>query len=165
MKRQKNIISDVIIEFIQKQRWRRFSLNGLLEKTGLKRLYVIRVLDKFHDEGYLELIEENFIRPNWKETGPNRRNPTFRCIKDLSLRKPNRAKNRRDKIWRTLRYLKKATRSDITRLTGCTHGIVVSYTVLLSKYNYIKAVGKRGQEKVWILVQDVGPKRPILKEK
>lgn len=160
MKIKKNLTSGVV-EFIKKRK--RFSLKNLVATTGFERKQIIRILSKLCNEGYIEPIQKNNIS-NLKEVKSPVNNSVFRCLKDLSLRKSIRPENSRDKIWKTLRYIKKATRSDIVRLTGCAPSTVEDYTRLLSKHNYIKKIGMQGREKVWFLVQDIGPRKPAIRK-
>lgn len=122
-----------IIEFIQTHK--QFSVNDVAASTGYERKKTLRLLNKFCREGFLQLKKEQFITPKEKEMGPPRKNPIFARLQDMSLRRPARQESKRDKVWRTLRYIKKGTRSDIIRLSGCTHAVVENYTVLLSRYN------------------------------
>lgn len=138
--------------------------------TGLKRPPVLRVLERLRREGDLELVEETKTDVKPGENGPRRRNPTFRVVRDVRLRKDNQAKHRvtcRDKVWSTLRGLRPraTTYSELTRLTGCEAGTVNNAMKALAKGGFVKAKGKIGREAAWILVKDTGPKRPETPEK
>ncbi|MBU4316307.1 MAG: hypothetical protein KKF30_03435 [Proteobacteria bacterium] len=141
-----------------------FFLSDLTENSGIERVRLLRVLEKFRKEGYLEIIKELKIRPQKKEVGPYRRDPRYRVIKDISSRIFKRPEYAWQKVWRTLRHLRRATRSDVERLTGCPGKTVEYYTFQLAKRGYLKAAGRRGREKVWFLVKDVGPKPPNFSE-
>jgi len=151
--------TQAVIEFIKTRRI--FDLIQAVDALGIDRRKVLRVLDKLTREGFLEITKTAYQRPIKDEVGPARRNPKFKRIQDISARKPARPECARDKIWRTLRHLRKATRSDLTRLTGCHPKTVEDYTLLLEQYGFIKAIGKTvNQEKVWLLINNDGPKRP-----
>jgi hypothetical protein len=141
-----------------------FNLSDLAENAGVERVRLLRVLEKFRKEGYLEIIKELKIRPQKKEVGPYRRDPRYRVIKDISNRIFKRPECAWQKVWRTIRYLRRATRSDVERLTGCPGKTVEYYTFQLAKRGYLKAAGRRGKEKVWFLVKDTGPKPPDFSE-
>lgn len=151
-----------IIEFILKHR--RFYLADITDSMGVERRKALRILDKFKREGYLVEVKDERIPPAWSEVGPPRRNPLFRVIGDISQRKSTRPMCDRDKIWRTIRYLRKATRSDLMRLTGCSLGTAERYTKLLENHGYVRCIGRRSKEKVWLLVKDPGPKKPYIEE-
>jgi hypothetical protein len=89
----------------------------------------------------LVIVDERKIRPQAKEVGPYRRDPKYQLVNQILNRKPKRPVRAWQKVWRTLRHLRRATRSDLIRLTGCGYRTVEQYTVLLAKHGYIKAVG------------------------
>ncbi len=152
----------IIVQYILHQK--RFTLSDVIRDVGVKRQKALRILEKIKNEGYLSELKDERIPPLINEVGPPRRNPQYKVIGDLSLRKPNRPVCERDKLWRTLRYLHKATRSDLMRLTGCSLGTAERYTKLLEKHKYVRSIGRRSKEKVWFLINDIGPKKPIIHE-
>ena len=50
------------------------------------------------------------------------------------------------------------------RLSGCSEGSATDYTQLLEHHGYIRKIGKDGHLKVYMLVNDPGPKRPVTPE-
>jgi hypothetical protein len=150
-----------IIEFITTHR--RFFLSAVFEDTGIDRRKALRILEKLQAEGYLVEVREERVPLKLNEYGPDRRNPEYKVIKDISLRQRKKGLCNRDKIWKTLRILRRCTRSDLIRLTGCDK-TVEDYTRLLALHGYIKPIGRRSREKVWFLVNDIGPKRPHIPE-
>lgn len=153
--------TEAVSSFLRKKK--KFSLNKLVTATGIERKKLLRVCEKFRKEGILQIIEEENIRPARGENGPFRRNPRYERIKDVALR-PTRQRpvNERDKIWRTIRFLRRMKRSDLTRLTGCNESTVSVYTRKLVIHGYLKELGRNGREKVFFLIKDTGPKRPII---
>jgi hypothetical protein len=136
-------------------------LSGLPE---LPRRPVLRVLDRLCRDGDLKLQTEALVSPAPGESGPKRRNPTWLIVRDLRQRRDNQVKARvtcRDKIWGTLRSLRRAmTLSELCRLTGCGENVVREYLLMLVRHEYVAAKGKIGREKAWMLVNDCGPRRP-----
>jgi len=153
--------TETVIKFVSCHR--RFSLEDIVKYTGRNRRRLFRVLKKFCSEGFLQVTKEESIRPAAGEFGPCRKNPHYERIKDISLRqKKQRPLSDRDKMWRTIRYLKKFKRSDLIRLTGCNEGSVSGYTRKLVIHGYLKELGRSGKEKVFFLFNNQSPKRPII---
>ena len=150
-----------IVEFISQQK--RFYLADIMDSIGISRRQGLRFLSQLTKEGYLSELKVERIQLKLNEYGPARRNPQYKVIKDILTRQRKLPVNGRDKIWKTLRYLRKFTRSDLIRLTGCNK-IVEDYTRLLALHGYIRCIGRRSREKVWLLVKDMGPKRPRIPE-
>lgn len=146
------------------------SFPGLLQRLpGFERIRVLRVLDRLCREGDLELIREEKVRPVGRKSGPAQRSPTWRIIRDPRLRRDAQAKARvtcRDKVWGTLRGLRPraTTISEIVRLSGCEEQTVRESIKALEAGGFVKARGKIGREKGWILMKDVGAKRPEIPE-
>lgn len=151
-----------IISFLSYRK--RFYLTDVVKATGLDRRKLLRVLEKLRNEGYLEILDEEHIRAAYGERGPARRNPHYKLIKDISGRRTKRPDNKRDMIWRTLRYLRKTTCSNLVRITGCNERTVGDYIRKLASDGYIRSMGRYGKEKVWILVKDTGLQKPRITE-
>ncbi|WP_027190050.1 hypothetical protein [Fundidesulfovibrio putealis] len=137
--------------------------------TGLKRSPVLRVLERLRREGDLELVEETKADVKPGENGPRRRNPTFKVVRDIRQRRDAQAKGEvtcRDKVWGTLRGLRPraTTISELVRLTGCEEQTVRESIKALEAGGFVKARGKIGREKAWILMKDAGVKRPEIPE-
>lgn len=150
-----------IVEFISQHK--RFFLADIMNNIGISRLQGLRFLGKLTKEGYLSELRDERIQLKLNEYGPARRNPQYKMIKDILTRQKKLPVCDRDKIWKTLRYLRKFTRSDLIRLTGCDK-TVEDYTRLLARHGYIRSIGRRSKEKVWLLMNDIGPKRPHIPE-
>lgn len=149
-------------------RERNVALDAVMDRIeGFERRPVLRVLDRLCRDGDLRLESEGTV--DEQKPGPKLRNPTWRVIKDLRLRRDNQVKKRvtcRDKIWNTLRGLRPraTTYSELTRLTGCDARTVRNSIEVLEKGGFVKAKGKIGREKAWILTKDTGPRRPETSE-
>lgn len=139
------------------------TLTEVVDASGCPRRPVLRVLDRLCREGFLTLVEDIREYPAPGESGPKRRNPLYQVLRDLRLHRANQAKGRvtcRDKIWSTLRTVRRATLSDLQRLTGCDEGVCREYVHALVEHGYVRPVGKFGREKVWALIKDGGARRP-----
>lgn len=140
-----------------------FSLNDIVAASGIDRRKLLRVLEKSRKEGFLQIIGEEKVRPEMGENGPFRRNPRYKRIGDITSRpKKQRSLCGRDRIWRTIRFLRKFKRSDLIRLTGDNESTIYGYTRQLVIHGYLKELGRSGKEKVFFLFNDPGPKRPII---
>ncbi|ACL06457.1 hypothetical protein Dalk_4779 [Desulfatibacillum aliphaticivorans] len=142
-----------------------FLMSDAVKATGLDRRLVLRVLEKLRKEGYLEIIEDRREHGIFTEMGPARRNPRYKKVRDLSLRRSNRPLCEQDKIWRTLRMVRQATRSKIVMLSGCHPSTVEKYTQALEKEGVIRAIGRDGREKVFLVIKDNGPRHPVIPER
>lgn len=154
--------TQAILNFLSRRK--RFYLDEAVKETGLDRRKALRVLEKLHGNAFLNLLADERTPPRGSQTGPPRRNPRYEIVKDLGQRTPKRPECARDKIWRVFRYMRKVTRSDLARISGCSESSAEQYTRHLEKHGYIRAAGKRGKEKIWLLVKDTGPKKPKIKE-
>lgn len=141
----------------------RVALAEVVEASGCPRRPVMRVLDRLGREGWLRLAEEARERLRLGEFGPHRRNPTYEVLRDIRLHRSYQVRARvscRDKIWSTLRTVKRSTPSNLERLTGCCARAVADYLRILRSFGYVRETGKDSHEKVWALVKDPGARRP-----
>jgi Fic family protein len=152
----------VLLGFLPKKR-RTFTLSEAAAATGIDRRKLLRVLEKFAKEGFLQIIDEACVWPRPGETGPCRRDPRYKVIKSITERKrKTRPLCGRDKIWRTIRFLVRFKISDLTRLSVCNQRTVRDYTHQLVVHGHLKELGRNAREKVFLLLNDPGPKRPII---
>ncbi len=150
-------------DWIVENRRRRFWLSEVVQGTGLERRKVLRVLESLRRQGFFQVVAERAVRPvRAGELGPPRREPKFELLKDIGQLACSRRKGItcRDKIWRTLRALRIATRSELARLTGCSAGGIDDYLRLLKHYGFVRAAGKKGRERLFVLVKNPGAVRP-----
>lgn len=160
-------VIDPVIFFLLSTNQRRVTLNKLVEEVQCHRKGVLRAMDKLTAEGYLEEIEDNPQLKGYKDFGPQKQNPTWKVVGDLSSR-PTRQPKRdtdRDKIWRAIRNMVQGfTRTDLMRLSGASHAAVEDYTKLLERDGHIKTMGRNGRQKKYRLVSEE-LKRPKISEK
>ena len=153
--------TNILLDFLRKRR--AFNLSDVAESSGIERKKLLRVLEKFTKEGFLQKVGEGKVRPGIGENGPFRRNPRYKVIKKIAARqKKQRPLCDRDKMWRTIRFLRKFKRSDLIRLTEGNQSTIYGYTRSLVIHGYLKELGRSGKEKVFFLFNDPGPKRPII---
>jgi hypothetical protein len=141
----------------------RVTLAEVVDASCCPRRPVLRVLDRLTREGWLALVEDARQRPAPGECGPKRRNPTYEVRKDIRLHRAHQDKSRvtcRDKLWSTLRTLKRSTVSNLMRLTGCGEDVCREYMLILRDNGFTRQAGLDGREKVWLLVKDAGARRP-----
>jgi len=146
----------------------RVTLSEVVDASCCPRRPVLRVLDRLAREGWLELVEDARERPAPGECGPKRRNPAYLVHRDIRLHRANQDKSRvtcRDKLWTTLRNLRRSTVSNLMRLTGCGEDVCREYMGILRDNHYVRQAGLDGREKVWALVKDAGARRPETKER
>lgn len=153
--------TNILLDFLRKRRV--FNLSDVAVSSGIERKKLLRVLEKFSKEGFLQKVGEGKIRPAYGENGRFRRNPRYKVIKDITTRqKKQRPICDRDKMWRTIRFLRKFKRSELIRLTGVSEDNVSFYTRKLTAQGVLKVLGRSGKEKVFFLLNDPGPKKPII---
>lgn len=143
----------------------RVALAGVVEASDCPRRPVMRVLDRLVREGFLALASDERVQADkmGEVYGPKRRNPTYDVVRDVRLHRAHQAKSRvtcRDKLWSTLRAVRRATISHLARLTGCGPDTCREYLLCLLAHGYVRQSGKDGREKVWVLARDAGARRP-----
>lgn len=146
----------------------RITLAEVVDASCCPRRPVLRVLDRLTRDGWLDMVENVGQWPAPGESGPRRRNPTYEVRKDIRLHRAHQAKSRvtcRDKLWSTLRTVKRATLSHLMRLTGCGEEVCREYLGILRDNGYLRQTGKDGREKIWTLVKDTGARRPETPER
>lgn len=141
----------------------RVTLAEVVDTSGCPRRPVLRVLDRLTRDGWLELAADLRERPKTGECGPKRRNPVYEVRRDIRLHRAHQNKSRvtcRDKIWSTLRAVRRATVSHLMRMTGCGEEVCREYLHILLHGEFVRKAGMDGREKVWVLVKDAGARRP-----
>ncbi|MDR3631336.1 MAG: hypothetical protein P4L42_13485 [Desulfocapsaceae bacterium] len=161
-------VLEPVIQFLQDYTGKSFTLTQAMAGAERPRKPVLRVMDRLVREGYLEETRDDKIPLKLGEFGKSRRNPTWRIIAKplMELARP-KPKHRtvRDRIWQLIRARRQFTRTEIRRLAIVTVSSVEDYTQLLERAGYIRVIGNDGHQKVYMLVKDPGPKRPMIKEK
>lgn len=160
-------VLEPVVQFLRSYTGKKITLSQVMDGAERPRKPVLRVMDRLVREGYLEEIEDTPIPARLGEFGKDRRNPTWTILAaPLSNITPKRPKKRtiRDKMWHLMRSRRRFTRSEIQRLAGAGVSSVEDFTKLLERDCYLRAIGKDGHQKVYLLVKDPGPTRPALKE-
>lgn len=160
-------VLEPVVQFLMEYPARKITLEQAMTGAERPRKPVLRVMDRLVREGYLEEIEDNKIAPMFGEVGCPRRNPSWRIVTkpllEIAQRKPKR-RTLRDKLWSLIRARRRFTRSELHRLSGVSKSSSDEYTKLLSRAGYLREIGKDGSEKVFVLIKDPGPTRPMVKE-
>ncbi len=143
----------------------RVGLAEVVEVSDCPRRPVMRVLDRLVRDGFLALASDERVQADQmgEVYGPKRRNPTYDVVRDIRLHRAHQAKSRvtcRDKLWSTLRAVRRTTISHLVRLTGCGTDTCREYLLLLLAHGYVRQAGRDGLEKIWVLARDAGARRP-----
>ncbi|MDR3631742.1 MAG: hypothetical protein P4L42_15585 [Desulfocapsaceae bacterium] len=161
-------VLEPVIQFLQAWQKKTVTLAQVIAGAERPRKPVLRVMDRLVREGCLEETEDNRIPARLGEFGRDRRNPTWKIIArplvELARPKPKRL-TVRDRIWKLIRARRRCTRLEIRRLASASIASAEDYTKLLERDGYIRAIGKDGRRKVYLLIKDPGPARPVIKEK
>jgi len=164
-------VLDPIIRFLVDHKRSTFTLTQAIEGTNRPRRPVLRVLDKLAREGYLTEIKDEPIMPGLGENGPPRRNPTWRINKDKPVLERPRVKVQRrtlrDKMWQAMCNVlgRKFTVPDLQRLSGASRASAERYTRILERTGHVRRTGRTGRTVTWLLIKDVGAKRPKTSDK
>jgi DNA-binding IclR family transcriptional regulator len=152
-----------VLDFLSGRK--RFGLAEVTAGTGLTRRQVLRVLDRLCRGGYLREVADRRMENGRKSFGPARRNPTWETVQDPSKRRYQKATREtcRDKVWRSIRVMRRATTSDLIRVTGCKESAVILFLKLLERDGYVRRQA-RTKPILWLLIKDAGPKRPATPE-
>jgi hypothetical protein len=160
-------VLEPVVQFLMEYRGKKVSLDQAMNGADRPRKPVLRVMDRLVREGYLEEIEDDAIPPARGECGPPRRNPSWRIISkpllEIAQRQPKK-KTLRDRLWLLVRARRRFTRRELQRLSGVSMASSDNFTKLLFKNGYVREIGKDAGEKVYMLIKDPGPTRPIMKE-
>ena len=142
-----------------------FSLNQIIEITGLNRIAVRRVMEQFNRE---KLILKITKRPNYfkGEIAFPKGRPPLSITYHLNNKKklieriaPKLKENTsQDRIWRVIRARIDFTVQDLIVLAEVGRENARWFTKMLRRAGIIKQVS-RGQ---WRLVKDLGPRRPYV---
>jgi CRP-like cAMP-binding protein len=142
---------------------RRFGLDYAMSATGLDRRKTLRVLNRLERDGFLKLLDERKEPNAYREFGPNRRNPLYQVVKDPALH-PTRQKKTataRDVLWRTIRRMRRFTFQGLAESSGCTPASAQGFVQLLARDGWVRQDGLEGRRKVFVIVSDPGPQRPV----
>jgi len=141
----------------------RIALSEVVDASGCPRRPVLRVLDRLARENWIEMVDDVRQPNGCGEYGPKRRNPVYLVHRDIRLHRAAQIRSRvtcRDKLWGTLRTVRRTTMSNLQRLTGCGEKVCREYLGILLDGGYVRQAGRDGREKVWVLVKDAGSRRP-----
>ncbi|MDH4317192.1 MAG: hypothetical protein OEV64_02270 [Desulfobulbaceae bacterium] len=159
-------VMDPVIYYLLTCGKKRVTLQDVVVGAERPRRPVLRVLDKLTRGGYLEEVAINLL-PNKKgESGPQRQNPTWKIIGDLSDR-PKQAPWRntlQDKMWKLMRAKRYFTSNEIIITSGAHQKTVHDFFKKLEQAGYIRRTGKDGRFNTYMLTRDQ-VQRPIIEVK
>lgn len=144
-----------------------FTLEGVAEAMGLKRNEVKYRLDRLESEGLIKRIKEVKWHRSAKDPqdGQAPRLITYQKCGDLEKRLAKMTATQRvdttwDKMWRTIRVMRRFTRPDLMQLVGVTEENSRHFTRILAREGFIRAINPKSNPITWVLVKDPGPQRP-----
>lgn len=158
-------VMSAVLEYLKRKgTGKKVSLRMVVKGVRMPRKPVLRVLAKLEAEGWLEYLGE---RPSKKQnvintSGPELRSPVWLIKRDVVKRRVKTPKKRTgaDRLWQVIRAKRRFTRKDLRRMTGINENYIGVYTRKLEAYEFIRQTGKDGPQKVYMLINDVGPNRP-----
>jgi hypothetical protein len=143
-----------------------FSLDQIVELTKIPRKYVTDTLVVFSQEGLVKKIMKGR-----KEHIPGH-SPRFSLVytanrKALTARIAPKLKKEtiQDKMWFIIRKKKFFTLRDLIILAGAKRGTARWFLKALRKIGIIRPLRSGGPGVEWMLVKDIGPKRPHIETK
>lgn len=147
---------DPIIHYLLTCGKKTVALAEVAEAAERERRQVLRVMDKLALEGFLKEISDDPqpLRPG--ELGPQRRNPTWRIVRDLTGRpapNPPRPQSLRSKLWRLIRGKHRFTKTDLACCSGISMASVDEYVRDLERAGYVRRTGKDGALVTYIVAK------------
>lgn len=145
-----------------------FTLDQVVKSfSEYSRTEVKHRLDRLESEGLIKRFKEKTKRrdPQGPKDGPPPREITYVKCKGLKERLDKMTAAQRtdtswDKMWRTIRIMRRFTRPDLEQLTGASEDSVRDFTRLLKREGIIWAWNEKGRPITWVLAKDPGPQRP-----
>jgi len=139
-----------------------FSLAQIVRATGLEREKVRDILIGLWREKLLVRVRKN--RDYSWSNGPPLLNVRYRVVVPGKLAariapQYRGENNAADRIWFIVRKKVTFTRRDLRVLAGASSSNVRWYTKKLAKAGIISTRGRSGE---WVLLKDVGPRRPYV---
>jgi hypothetical protein len=132
---------DPVIHYLLTCGKKTVTLQAVVNGAQRTRKQVLRALDKLTREGYLVQISDNPETPGYRESGPPRRNPTWKITGELNARpqpNPPRKRSLRSKVWRAIRAKRCFTKKDLVITSGATAPTVDEYVRHLEKHGYVR---------------------------
>lgn len=159
-------VMEPVYSFLADYRGRTVSLEAVMAGSDRPRKPVLRVMDRLVREGYLREIADNKHLHYHGSCGPLPRDPEWEILSKPVYVNPKSPKRRtvRDRMWQLIRARRRFTRVELQRLSRASLGAAVDFTQLLEQHGYIRQIGKDSRRKVYMLVKDCGPQRPVLSE-
>lgn len=161
-------VLEPVIAWLLKCKTQEVTLGEVMAGADRPRKPVLRVMDRLASEGYLEEIADDKIPCRYGQSGPPRRNPTWKILeKPLSL--PSSKAKRlttRDRIWKMIRAKRRFTIADLQRLLAANYDTIRTYLNMLERDGYVRRTGKDERQYVWMLIRGHNQvERPATKEK
>jgi len=141
-----------------------YTLSQVTLHTLIARDLVLHRLGKLERAGLITRVKcwETPL-PGFSKGRPTKES----CYRNTKLLKqkvetdPPRKPNSWDKMWKTIRVLRRFTHSDLVIICQQDIENVRYFVKRYRQLGYIRQFGKRGKEKTWTLTKSVGPQRPL----
>ncbi len=139
-----------------------FTLSQIVELTGQNRSEARHRLWKLEGAGLITRVKCWEMSPTY-EKGKPANEMCYRNTRLLDKRaaaRPAKKENGWDKMWRTVRALRRFTRLDLMTICGQTEHNVREFTKTYRDLGYIRCHGMGGPKVTWSIAKDSGAKRP-----
>jgi hypothetical protein len=145
---------------------RYYTISQIVKATKLKRSAVRHKLWKLEAGGLLKRVScRKLPLPGFSRGKPMKeicyRNVRLRPLIDKTKAPRPLKENGWDKMWKTLRALRRFTRNDLAIICEQSIYNVRYFTKTYRKLGYIRPLSERGRNVLWVLIKDTGPTRPL----
>lgn len=136
-----------------------YTVSQITDLTGFPRHRVRHVLWKLEDSGAITRCRDAEA-VTWKKGRPVKE-IWYRNTRHLGCIERATAENGWDVMWKTVRILRRFTRTDLAAITGQGMENIRAFTKAYRELGYLRHTKEAGRGVVWALVKDPGPRRPI----
>ena len=139
-------------------------MDHLIKETGLPAEEIKPRLYKLEKEGLIKKVKDRQALPRCRAISPQilyTRRVGLKARLNQMVIMPKKRTTSWDKIWKTIRAMRRFTRADLIQLTGTSSDQVKDFTKALERDGYIKKVAwSPGRQAIFNLCKDPGPQRP-----
>jgi hypothetical protein len=139
-----------------------YTVSQIVDATDQNRSEVRHRLWKLEAAGLITRVSDREIPPEGR--GRPTKEIQYRntgLLKKKASSPAARKINGWDRMWQTIRALRRFTRTDLVTICGQSLGNVCCFTKFYRRLGYIRPAKELGKNVVWTLINDPGPKRPL----